>query len=77
VSDLADRIEIMRQKKQKSRDSDRVAKALDQEWLNKERDKKRVEMRLKFPFTAAVVDEFRAQGVSVRVLAVEKVVDDE
>ena len=76
MSDLASRIDVLRDKQKKKRQADRVARELEEAQAKVARDKKRGEMRQLFPHTAKLVDAFREQGVQVRVLSVKRV-DDE
>lgn len=76
MSDLSSRVDILRDKQKKKRSADRVARELKEKQMSVIRDKRRVEMRELYPFTASVVDAFRDAGVQVRVLSVKRVGDE-
>jgi len=76
VTDLADRIEVMRQKKRVKRAADRVVRELEEAQIKRNRDRRSAENRRKFPYTALVVDAFKELGISVKVLSVERVCDE-
>jgi len=77
LSDLSSRIDVLRDKQKKKRSADRVARALEQAQIKRNRDRRSAENRRKFPYTALVVDAFKELGISVKVLSVERVCDEQ
>lgn len=68
MSGFDSQIERMRGKRNAKREADRTARELQVEQLNRARDQKRKENRLKFPEITGVVDMLADAGFEPRVL---------